>query len=310
LKNFRTFPLAVGLVAALRCAAFAADSDAAAALNKSGTEKLAKGDLQGAAVDFSAAIKARPSFVYAYISRGVIRNRVGQFNRAIRDFDVTIQLQPSVTAYMDRAQARLDKGDADGAVVDYIKSLDYTTDFPRSELAAGVGKIFESRATAKQVKGDFDGAADDYSRAIEEYAGKNDESARILQAVVLRRLNRGNPMLGLEKSLDAWKDEWPKAVASFLTGTLPQDAFLAKAGAGDAAAAPGRRCAAQYYIGMNRLSRTETAGARAAFKAAVDTKARSVPEYDLARAEFKRLPAPKKPAPAKKSAPAKKRARS
>jgi tetratricopeptide (TPR) repeat protein len=290
LKLIGSVALSVGLIASA-LPARAADSppDQAEALNASGAEKLSRGDPAGASLDFTAAITARSSFVYAYINRGIARSRLGQYDSAIADYDSAIALQPSYAAYFNRANALLNKGDVDGAIADYTKSLDFTTDFRRSELAAGIAGALEQRGTAKQIKGDFEGAADDYSRAVQEFAGKGDESARILRAVVLRRLSRGDPMSGLEKSLAGSRDEWAKTVAAYLSGSLPEDAFLAKAEAADGANSLAQRCAAQYYVGMSRLSRGDAAGARAAFRAAVDANAKNVDAFNLARAEWMRL---------------------
>jgi tetratricopeptide (TPR) repeat protein len=66
--------------------------------------------------------------------------------------------QCTARSYYDRGFARQDKGDLDGAIIDYTRAIHAD---PKFTLA------YFSRGVAKQNKRDLDGALADYNMAIE-----------------------------------------------------------------------------------------------------------------------------------------------
>ena len=97
--------------------------DAATYLN-SGSDKYAKGDLDGAISDYDHAIKLNPKLAKAYYSRGLARYDKGSLQEAIADYDQAIKLNPSYeNAYVNRALAKDDNNDHDGAIADENEAL-------------------------------------------------------------------------------------------------------------------------------------------------------------------------------------------
>jgi tetratricopeptide (TPR) repeat protein len=96
-----------------------------------------------------------------YCNRAIARQRKGDLNGALADFDRAIKLNPQdEIAYNDRALAKMVKGDLDGALADYDRALQIS---PRDF------KIRANRGVLRQRKGDLDGALDDYNIAIKLY---------------------------------------------------------------------------------------------------------------------------------------------
>ena len=96
-----------------------------------------------------------------YCNRGVARQKKGDLDGALADFDRAIKLNPQdETAYNDRALAKMAKGDLDGALADYDRALQIS---PRDF------KIRANRGVVRQRNGDLDGALADYDIAIKLY---------------------------------------------------------------------------------------------------------------------------------------------
>src|SRR5262249_34940759 len=81
-----------------------------------GNERYKKGDLDGAIVDFDAALTFNPRLAVAYYNRGKARNDKGNLEGSIADYSSAIEIKPHlVTAYIDRGPAK--KGDVHAAGV-------------------------------------------------------------------------------------------------------------------------------------------------------------------------------------------------
>jgi Flp pilus assembly protein TadD len=63
-----------------------------------------------------------------------------------------VQTPTTASGYLDRGRARADKGDMDGAIVDYTKAIELD---PRSDVA------YNNRGLARYHKGDLDEAIAD-----------------------------------------------------------------------------------------------------------------------------------------------------
>jgi tetratricopeptide (TPR) repeat protein len=95
----------------------------------------------------------------AYVQRGVGFYAIGEYDRAIADFDLAIKLNPSYgRAYNDRGLAFLAKGDLDRANADLDQAIaSEPTSFPA--VYVNRGRVFDAR-------GDLVKAIADYDRAI------------------------------------------------------------------------------------------------------------------------------------------------
>jgi tetratricopeptide (TPR) repeat protein len=126
---------------------------------RSGLTKRAKGDLDGALVDYNKAIELNPQYAYAYNNRGLIKQAKGDLSGAITDFDKAVELDPKDSqAYYNRGIVRRDKGDLEGAITDYDEAI---------KLNPQYAHAYNNRGCAKQVKGDLDNVLLDFDRAIE-----------------------------------------------------------------------------------------------------------------------------------------------
>lgn len=166
-------------------------------------EKESKGDLDGAMAEFGRAIEEQPDRrAEAYEFRGRIKERKGDWNAALADYDALVALDPKkADPYYIRATAKKQHGNFEGAMADFTRAAelrssgisfveignlrkangDSTGAAAEYDKAiamldgqiAGVQKpsdrldlLYYHRGYAKELKGDVDGAISDYSQAI------------------------------------------------------------------------------------------------------------------------------------------------
>lgn len=138
--------------------------------------KEKKGDLDGAIADFNHAIEINPKHAEIHVNRGVAKAKKGDLDGAIADFDHAIELDAkNLYAYWDRGLAKSKKSDYDGAIADYSHAI---------ELDPREAGTYYSRGYARHRKGDLDEAVADYTHAIE-----------LNPKHVYALLNRGNAKL-------------------------------------------------------------------------------------------------------------------
>jgi tetratricopeptide (TPR) repeat protein len=89
----------------------------------------------------------------------VAKRRKGDLDGAIIDYDRSIQLDPEyAVAYHNRGNAKDDKGDSDGAIADYTRAI---------ELAPKYGDAYYHRAQVWVKKKQYDATTKDLQKAIE-----------------------------------------------------------------------------------------------------------------------------------------------
>jgi tetratricopeptide (TPR) repeat protein len=134
------------------------DPKQADAFSNRGFAKQAKGDLDGALADYAQALLINPKISAAYYNQGLIEVQKGYLDSAIADFNHTLDLDPPMAfAYYNRGIAKNMEGNLDGAIADYTQALILN---PKIALAC------YKRGFARQAKGDLDGALADYSQAL------------------------------------------------------------------------------------------------------------------------------------------------
>ena len=134
------------------------DPRTATAYVSRGVARLAKGDADGAVLDFNQALAISPGLIWAYYNRGTAWLAKGDTERALADYDKSLKLDSRfVGGYTGRGNARLDKGDVAGAFADYEQAI---------RLAPHNARVYDSRGDARRLTGETEGALTDFERAM------------------------------------------------------------------------------------------------------------------------------------------------
>jgi tetratricopeptide (TPR) repeat protein len=105
-----------------------------------------------------AAIEKDPTNRNAYLQRADARENLKDYQGAIQDFSKCIELEPETAIfYTGRAKAKENLKDYQGAIQDYTKTIELETD-PFN---------YSNRAGAKEKMKDYEGAIQDYTKCIE-----------------------------------------------------------------------------------------------------------------------------------------------
>jgi tetratricopeptide (TPR) repeat protein len=96
---------------------------------------------------------------FAYYNRGLAELEMGEYDRAILDFDASIRLDPaSAPAFNNRGSTWYGKGDPDRALADFNKAIRLDPDYAFA---------YNNRGEVWKDKGDFNRAIADYGKAID-----------------------------------------------------------------------------------------------------------------------------------------------
>ena len=101
-----------------------------------GNEKAEAGDINGAIVEFTKAIEVAPNHQATpgtYYARGVLKNQLGNYKEAIKDYDESLNLgikqgdEKSILAiaYNGRGNSKALSGDIKGACIDWKKADEF-----------------------------------------------------------------------------------------------------------------------------------------------------------------------------------------
>lgn len=137
-------------------------------------------ELDHAFVDFDEAIKLKPDLAEAYVSRGIIHARRGEYGLAMIDFNKAIELKPDLAeAYINHGTLYYKKGQYELAVTDYSKAIELNPDFAEAHFSRGAaydrenkyGLAMTNYNKAIKLKPDF---AEAYVNRGIIYAGRGD----------------------------------------------------------------------------------------------------------------------------------------
>jgi tetratricopeptide (TPR) repeat protein len=108
---------------------------------------------------FNQVVKLDPTYVEAYVSRGMAWNEKGEYDKAIKDFTAGMQVDAKfVPAYINRGISWMEKSELDKA----LKDLDAAVKLDPKDDAA----LFH-RGVARSRKGDYDAALEDFEASIQ-----------------------------------------------------------------------------------------------------------------------------------------------
>jgi tetratricopeptide (TPR) repeat protein len=133
-----------------------------------GRAKERKGDWNGALNDYDALVALDPNNANSYYIRATQKKQHGDFEGAMADFTRAAALRSSPNGFTAIGDLRKERGDLAGAVAEYDKAIALCD----KQLADPSGtadtrqNAYYQRAYAKQLKGDMDGANADFTRAI------------------------------------------------------------------------------------------------------------------------------------------------
>ena len=174
--------------------------------------RKAKGEVEQAAVDHTAAIALAPDFAPAYVARGDLLRDNDQCDLALADYDQAIKLQPDRAAvYFSRALCLFDRQQVDraGADLDKVVALDADNSggyaVPAWRLLA---RFHASKGDVERALSDFDAAikldprrADLYVDRGNVWASKGDDIKSIADYDAAIKLDEDNSAGG---AVAAW----------------------------------------------------------------------------------------------------------
>ncbi|HML90847.1 MAG TPA: tetratricopeptide repeat protein [Methyloceanibacter sp.] len=112
-----------------------------------------------AIASLSEVIGADPNRAQAYLNRGNLFVRMGQFNAGLTDYNRVIALEPGhFEAWYNRGSARVVAGEYDAAIADLTEAIKLKPDLARAYCNRGLGLL---------RKGDQDKARDDFEKGLE-----------------------------------------------------------------------------------------------------------------------------------------------
>ena len=245
-------------------------------------------------------------------SAGVVHLQTGEFDRAIRDFDRALVLDPGlVAAWRQRALAYRGKGDYERALADLEQAI---------LLAPSDPRFYTDRGVTYELLGDYSSAIRDFSRAIAFrpnhapalegrgrtyfYLGNFAQAAADLQRglaldstdafgalwlhLARRRLRQDDRQDLIAHAALIDSVQWPAPLIRYMLGTVPTDSLRALA-ARAALNGKSHGCVVSFYLGEVALMNEDSTGAVSLFDEARTTCPRELNEQRAAVAELQRM---------------------
>ena len=224
----------------------------------SGNLKQQKGDLDGAIKDYSQAIRlSAKSRFQLYDLRGLARLEMGASDRAIADFNRSIQLYPQYgEAYFDRGMAEDLLRKWKSSLADYRRSVELISAAP------------------------LEGETTDYPH--------------LNIWIVRTRLGDGETANGELSTYLAQRDvnpphDWIWKIGSYFLGAITEENLLHAAILRNAGTNRDSRCEAWYYIGIRKLLSGERKAAADCFRKSLATKQSTSMEFIFSQSELEAL---------------------
>lgn len=130
------------------------------ALDNRAHDKAYVGNWDGAIAEMTYVIEIRTNFFMDYFLRGSWKEKKGDLDGALADFDKSIELKPDGFTYFLRGKVKDEQGNWDGAIADFTKAI---------ELYPNYWDSYISRGETKREKGDLSGALADYNTVTKLY---------------------------------------------------------------------------------------------------------------------------------------------
>ena len=150
------------------------------------------------------AIDKYPAFHKPYLYRGNYYRELGRFEKALKDYTISIRLKPDYTdGYNNRATLFQDLGLYDPALKDYTEAL---------KINPGITELYANRANAYAQKGEYDLALADYEKVLHQ----RPRDAEIYYNRGLMYYSRGDRAKAVRdfQTAVSLKKDFPEAVAA------------------------------------------------------------------------------------------------
>ena len=126
---------------------------------KWGEEKYKLGDYENAIADYDMTVQLNPDHADAYNNRGNVKYKLKQYNAAIADYDMAIRLNPNhADAYNNRGKAKHKLEQYRAAITDYNAAIQLKSDY---------ADAYNNRGKAKHKLEQYRAAITDYNAAIQ-----------------------------------------------------------------------------------------------------------------------------------------------
>jgi len=273
--------------------------------------RLALLGLAGMALALALSCERSSRDAEALTSAGVTHLQMQEYDRAIRDFDRALALQPGlVVAWRNRALANRGKRDYERALGDYEQAMVF---------APNDARLLTDRGATYVLLGDYPKAVRDFDRAISLrpdlapaieqrgrvhfYLGNFAQSAADLQRgltldsadaygtlwlhLVRQRLRQDDSQDFATHAAFVDTTRWPAPVVQYFAGRLGADSLRALTVA-PAPGEHGQRCVA-FYLGQVALLKGELTSAQSMFEETRSSCPSELSEHKGASAELQRL---------------------
>ncbi|MFK7798485.1 MAG: tetratricopeptide repeat protein [Aureispira sp.] len=152
-----------------------------------GVGHFQSGDYTKAIKDYDIAIQIDPKYATAYIGRGAAKYHLGRYADAIKDYDTAIQIDPKYDlAYHNRGNAKYNLGRYADAIKDHDTAIQIDPKYALAYIGRGIAKYNLGQ----------------YSNAIKDY----DTAIQIDPKYALAYIGRGTAKYNLGRYADAIKD--------------------------------------------------------------------------------------------------------
>lgn len=137
------------------------------------------GDFQGAVEDYTLALRGNPNFAHIYNSRGDARVALGAYKEAIADYTQAIKLYPEdAFGYSDRGAVYLQLGNTQKAIEDLNKAI---------EINPGRAEAYFNRAQVYAKLNNRQATLKDYQTAIQLYTEQGNIVGSLRAINLMRR---------------------------------------------------------------------------------------------------------------------------
>jgi lipoprotein NlpI len=274
-------PLYLALAAGLILAAWIGchnGSRDAGALTSAGVTHLQMREYERAIRDFDRALALEPGLVVAWRQRALAYRSKGDYERALADFEQAILLAPSdARLYTDRGVAYELLGDYPSAIRDFNRAIAFKPNH---------ASAIEGRGRAYFYLGNFAQAAADLQRGLA--LDTADVYGALWLHLARQRLRQDDSEDFVAHAALVDSTRWPVPIVRYMLGDLNPDSLRALATAAELDG-QGQRCIVAFYLGESALLRGDPSAAQSLFDETRTTCPRELNEHRAAVAELQRM---------------------